>query len=87
MQPTQEKKPLLSPILRWFMFAMILANTAASMYPMLLPIYMTEIGASVQDVGLAFTLSSVVMLVLHDSVDVAVKAMHQKRLWKHLLNP
>ncbi|MFN2146720.1 MAG: MFS transporter [Anaerolineales bacterium] len=64
MQPTQDKKPLLSPILRWFLFAMILANIAASMYPILLPIYMTEIGASVQDVGLAFTLSSVVMLVL-----------------------
>jgi len=42
---------------------MILANIAASMYPILLPIYMTEIGASVQQVGLAFTLSSVVMLV------------------------
>ncbi len=64
MQPIQEKKALLSPILRWFLFAMILANIAASMYPILLPIYMTEIGASVQDVGLAFTLTSVVMLVL-----------------------
>jgi len=42
---------------------MILANIAAGMYPILLPIYMTEIGASVQQVGLAFTLSSVVMLV------------------------
>ena len=64
MQPTQDKKKLLSPILRWFLFAMILANIAASMYPILLPIYMTEIGASVQDVGLAFTLTSVVMLIL-----------------------
>jgi MFS family permease len=60
---TQEKKTLLPPILRWFLFAMILANIAASMYPILLPIYMTEIGASVQQVGIAFTLSSVVMLV------------------------
>jgi MFS family permease len=65
MKTNSEKTtPLLSPILRWFLFAMILANIAASMYPILLPIYMTEIGASVQQVGLAFTLSSVVMLVL-----------------------
>jgi MFS family permease len=64
MMETETKKPLLSPILRWFLFAMILANIAASMYPILLPIYMTEIGASVQQVGIAFTLSSVVMLVL-----------------------
>ncbi len=60
---TKSKKTLIPPILRWFLFAMILANIAASMYPILLPIYMTEIGASVQQVGIAFTLSSVVMLV------------------------
>ncbi len=64
MDSQNQNSPLLSPILRWFLFAMILANIAASMYPILLPIYMTEIGASVQQVGLAFTLSSVVMLVL-----------------------
>ena len=61
---TQPQKALLPPILRWFLFAMILANVAASMYPILLPIYMTEIGANVQQVGIAFTLSSVAMLVL-----------------------
>lgn len=64
MDVKTKKQPLLPPILRWFLFAMILANIAASMYPILLPIYMTEIGASVQQVGIAFTLSSVVMLVL-----------------------
>jgi len=58
------KQKLIPPIVRWFLFAMILANIAASMYPILLPIYLTEIGASVQQVGLVFTLSSVVMLVL-----------------------
>jgi MFS family permease len=60
---TNTKQTLLPPILRWFLFAMILANIAAGMYPILLPIYMTKIGASVQQVGIAFTLSSVVMLV------------------------
>jgi MFS family permease len=64
LESKEQKSRLLSPILRWFLFAMILANIAASMYPILLPIYMTEIGASVQQVGLAFTLSSVVMLFL-----------------------
>ncbi len=64
METKEQKVALFSPILRWFLFAMILANIAASMYPILLPIYMTEIGASVQQVGLAFTLSSVVMLSL-----------------------
>lgn len=64
METKDEKQTLLPPVLRWFLFAMILANIAAGMYPILLPIYMTEIGASVQQVGIAFTLSSVVMLVL-----------------------
>lgn len=50
--------------MRWFMFAMVLANIAGSMFPMLLPIYLTELGASVGQVGLVFTLSSVVILVL-----------------------
>lgn len=63
MEPVN-KQPLLSPLLRWFMFAMVLANIASSMYPMLMPIYLTELGASVTQVGLIFTLTSVVILVL-----------------------
>jgi MFS family permease len=58
------KAPLLTPILRWFMFAMIMANIAGMMYPAMLPIYLTKLGASVGQVGLIFTLSSVVILVL-----------------------
>jgi MFS family permease len=50
--------------MRWFMFAMVLANIAGSMFPILMPIYLTELGASVGQVGLVFTLSSVVMLIL-----------------------
>ncbi|MCJ7700396.1 MAG: MFS transporter [Anaerolineales bacterium] len=63
MEPIN-KQPLLSPLLRWFMFAMVLANIASSMYPLLMPIYLTELGASVTQVGLIFTLTSVVILVL-----------------------
>jgi MFS family permease len=61
---TTQKQPLLSPLLKWFMFAMVLANIASSMYPMLMPIYLTELGASVTQVGLVFTLTSVVILIL-----------------------
>ncbi|MGW8225709.1 MAG: MFS transporter [Anaerolineales bacterium] len=57
-------KTLLTPIMRWFMFAMVLANIAGSMYTLMLPIYLTELGASITQVGLVFTLSSVVILIL-----------------------
>lgn len=57
-------RTLLTPLMRWFMFAMVLANIAGSMYIILLPIYLTELGASVVQVGLVFTLSSVVILIL-----------------------
>ena len=64
MQITQ-KQPLLTPVMRWFMLAMILANTAAAMYPMLMAVYLyDELGASVEQVGLVFTLSSIAMLAL-----------------------
>jgi MFS family permease len=59
-----QKQPLLTPLMRWFMFAMVLANTASAMYPMLMPIYLTELGASITQVGLIFTITSVVILVL-----------------------
>lgn len=58
------KGPLLTPLMRWFMFAMVLANIAGTMFSILLPIYLTELGASVVEVGLVFTLSSVVILIL-----------------------
>jgi DHA1 family multidrug resistance protein-like MFS transporter len=61
---TVTKTPLLTPIMRWFMLAMVLANIASSMSGMLMPIYLTELGASVGQVGLVFTLTSVVILVL-----------------------
>ena len=60
----EDKKPLLTPLMRWFMFAMVMANIASAMYPMLMPIYLTELGASVTQVGIIFTITSVVILVL-----------------------
>lgn len=59
-----EKQPLLTPILRWFLFSMVVANIATYMYMMLMPVYLTELGASVTQVGLVFTISSLVPLAL-----------------------
>ena len=64
MTTAQKNEPILTPIMRWFMLAMILANIAAAMYPMLLPIYITRLGASIQQVGLVFTAVSLVSLIL-----------------------
>ena len=50
--------------MRWFMLAMVLANIAGSMVPLLMPIYLTEQGASVGQVGLVFTITSIVILFL-----------------------
>ena len=61
---SDKKPPLLSPLMRWFLLAMILANIAGSMTNLLMPIYLTELGASVSQVGLVFTLTSVVVLTL-----------------------
>lgn len=62
---TSKKQVLLTPLMRWFMFAMVLANIAGSMFPMLMAIYLNEdLGADVRQIGLVFTLSSVVMLFM-----------------------
>jgi DHA1 family tetracycline resistance protein-like MFS transporter len=58
------KEQILTPIMRWFLFAMVLANIGGQMVPLLLPIYMTELGATVGQVGLVFTITSSVMLFL-----------------------
>jgi len=60
-----KKQPLLTPIMRWFMFAMVLANIAGSMFPMLMAVYLNEdLGADVKQIGLIFTISSIVMFFL-----------------------
>ncbi|MEJ2759177.1 MAG: MFS transporter, partial [Anaerolineales bacterium] len=48
----------------WFMVAMVLANTAGSMQGMMLPLFVSQLGASVAQVGLVFTLANIVPLVL-----------------------
>ncbi len=57
------KEPLLSPVLRWFMFAMVLANISGNMAIMLIPLYLDELGASITQIGLVFTILSVVSLI------------------------
>jgi MFS family permease len=62
---TQEKKaPLITPVLRWFLFAMVLANISSQMTFTLLPLYMKDLGASIAQVGIAFTIASLVPLAL-----------------------
>jgi MFS family permease len=61
---SDEKQPLITPILRWFLFTMVLANIASSMVSMLIPLYLTELGASIGQVGLVFTIVSTVILIL-----------------------
>jgi MFS family permease len=61
---TVESKPMLNLNLRWFMLAMILANTGSQMAYSLLSIYLVEMGASVGQVGLVFTVASIVPLAL-----------------------
>ncbi len=63
MEEQITKEPLLSPVLRWFMFAMVLANISGNMAIMLIPLYLDELGASITQIGLVFTILSVVSLI------------------------
>ncbi len=56
--------PLLNRMLLLFMLAMILANLGGEMYGMLLPLYLKELNASVVQIGLFFTISQVIPLVV-----------------------
>ncbi len=58
------KTRLLSPVLITFMVAMILANLGGNMYGPLLSLYLESLGATVTQIGLFYTLSQVVPLVL-----------------------
>jgi MFS family permease len=50
--------------LRWFLLAMILANIAGQMAYSMLSLYLISLGASVAQVGLTFTVASLVPMVL-----------------------
>lgn len=57
-------EPLLNKMLLLFMLAMILANIGGEMYGMLLPLYLKELNASVVQIGLFFTISQIIPLVV-----------------------
>ena len=61
---SSKKEVLLTPIMRWFMFAMVLANISGMMFPMLVPIHLAELGASIEEVGIIFTIVSAVAVGL-----------------------
>jgi MFS family permease len=65
METTTEKNPsLLTPLLLLFMVAMILANLGGNMYGPLESLYLKELGATIGQIGLFFTLASLAPLVL-----------------------
>jgi MFS family permease len=59
-----KKQPLLSGLLILFLVAMIFANIGGSMYQPLLPLYVKDLGASIRQIGLFFTLAQIVPLFL-----------------------
>jgi MFS family permease len=61
---TADRKPLINSDLRWFMLAMVLANTAAQMAYSMLSLFMVDLGASVAQVGLVYTLASIAPMLL-----------------------
>jgi MFS family permease len=64
IQPTRQKERILSRTLIVFMVAMVFANIAAEMYMTMLPLYMKFLGADVLQIGVFFTVSQIVPLVL-----------------------
>lgn len=64
MPPKTAAAPLLNRMLVLFMVAMVLANIGSNMYGPLLPLYLKDLNANVVQVGLFFTLSSIVPLAL-----------------------
>jgi MFS family permease len=65
IETTKESRiSLLNGWLLLFMFAMILANIGGNMYFPILPLYLQDLNATVQQVGLFFTLSRIIPLAL-----------------------
>ena len=59
-----KKQPVLSGVLILFLVAMIFANIGGNMYGPLMPLYLRELKATVPQIGLFFTLSQIVPLLL-----------------------
>src|SRR5512136_2705640 len=65
LKPVRSLLNLLTPTLRWFLLAMILANIAGVMLFSLLSIYMAEeLGATVEQIGRVLTLAALAPLVM-----------------------
>ncbi len=61
---SRSKRPLFSPLLWVFMLAMILANLGGMMFYPLQALYLKELGADIGQIGLFFTLSMIVPLLM-----------------------
>jgi len=61
---TKTKQRILSNTLIVFMVAMVFANIAGEMYYSMLPLYLRYLGADIMQVGIFFTISQIVPLVL-----------------------
>jgi len=61
---TNKKVRILSNTLIIFMVAMVFANIAAEMYMTMLPLYLKFLGADVLQIGVFFTVSQIVPLIL-----------------------
>jgi MFS family permease len=59
-----QKTALLTPMLLLFMLAMILANMGGNMYGPLEALYLKELGAGIGQIGLFYTISQVIPLLL-----------------------
>jgi len=61
---TRGKQRILSHTLIVFMVAMVFANIASEMYGTMLPLYLKYLGADVMQIGIFFTVSQIVPLIL-----------------------
>jgi len=61
---TKRKPRILSNTLIVFMVAMVFANIASEMYMTMLPLYMRYLGADVMQIGVFFTVSQIIPLIL-----------------------
>lgn len=73
MEPVETNQPALKPVVKTkilsntlivFMVAMVFANIASEMYVSMLPLYMKYLGADVVQIGVFFTVSQIVPLIL-----------------------
>lgn len=60
---TEKKAPMLTNTLLVLLFSMIVANIGGQMYGPLLPLYVQELGADMNQIGIFFTLSMVAPLL------------------------